>query len=359
MLFFDSKPAQFVGIDIGSSGIKLVELRAQNKRGYMQTYAFSDTRVPFRYAKTDEERAALIDETAQMLGAVAKAAKTVSTTAITAVPQRDIFSTIITVANTDTKELVTNVAREIEKLIPFPLADAVLDTRIIEHLPQEAEEYKKIKRVFVTAARKKIIQFYSDICSRAGFKLNSIETETFATIRSLLGNDPSPVLIIDMGKQITSLSYISRLIPHVDVAIELGGDKINELLGKAWNKNPAEVEQMKTDAFDALGDEQDPQLATLLEPLTKPLTKSIEGVFETMRRVQAGELARPDKIILTGGAANCPGLAKKIEQQFSIKTFAADPWSRVVTPSGLKPVLDRMGARCAVAIGLAQRPIIS
>ncbi len=358
MLFFDSKPAQYVGIDIGSGGIKLIELKPQNKRGYLYTYGFSDTKVPFRYATTDAEREATIEETSRMVRAVAVAAKTVSTSAFTSVPQRDIFSTIVTVPAGDPKQLVINVAREIEKLVPFPLADAVLDTRTIEPLPSEAEQYKKISRVFVTAARKKIIQYYSDICTRAGFKLQSIETETFATIRSLLGSDPSPVLIIDMGKQITSLSYVSRLVPQVDMAIELGGDRINELLAKAWGKTPDEAEQMKIDAFDSLGEDADAQFQTLIEPLTKPLTKAIEGVLETMRRIQLGQLARPDKIMFTGGASNCPGLAKKIERHFSIKTFTADPWSRTVTPPALKPVLDRMGARCAVSIGLAQRPII-
>jgi type IV pilus assembly protein PilM len=359
MLFFESKPTQFVGIDIGSSGIKLVELRGVSKRPYVFTYAFSDGQVDFRFAKTDEARAATIDATAALIKQVAQSAKTVSTAAVASLSQRDVFSTIITIPKVDPKVFSATIATEVEKLLPFPLAEAMLDTRKIEPLPQEAEQYKNIDRVFVTAARKKMIQMYSDIFSRAGFKLQSIETETFATIRSLIGTDPSPVLIIDMGKQITSMSYVVRTVPHVETAIEIGGDKVNELLGRAWNKTPLEVEGMKIDLFDAMGDEASPEIAQLLDPVYRPLLKGIEGVFASIQQMQMTSMTRPDKIILIGGASHCPQLAQKIEAQFSIKTFVADPWSRVVAPAGLKPVLDRIAPRFAVAIGLAERMIVS
>lgn len=359
MLFFESKPTQFVGIDIGSGGVKIVELRGQNKRPYLYTYAFSDEKLKFRYAHNDEERRAVIDETAAIVREVARAAKTQSQSAVASLPQRDVFSTIINIPQVDAKDFNSTIAHEVEKLLPFPLSEAVLDTRKIEPLPSEAEMYKKTERVFITAARSSTIKLYSDIFAKAGFKLQTIETETFATIRAMIGNDPSPVLMIDMGKQYTSFSYIARTIPQVDIVIETGGDKINELLAKAWNKSPDEVEGMKMDLFDEMGDEEDAAILAILEPAFKPLIKEIEIVFETMRRTALGTVTRPDKIILTGGASHCPMLAKKIESHFSIKTYAGDPWARVITSAALKPVLDRIGPRFAVAIGLAERLIMS
>ena len=358
MLFFESKPTQFVGIDIGSGGIKLVELRGQGKRPYLYTYAFSDSPVPFRNARTDAERQSLVDSTAEMIKAVARSAKTSSNVAVASLPQRDVFSTIITIPHADPKEFSVAVAREIEKLLPFPLAEAQLDTRKIEPLPGEAEQYKKIDRIFVTAARKKVIQTYSEVFSKAGFKLQAIETETFATIRSLLGNDPAPTMIIDMGKTYTSFTYVSRTVPQVDVVIETGGDKLNELLARAWNKSPGEVEDMKIELFEQLDEMGDPQIETMLQSIFTPIIKEIEIVLEIARKTSAGAISRPDKIILTGGAARCPMLAQKIETHFSIKTYAGDPWARVIAPPALKPVLDRIGPRFSVAIGLAQRLIV-
>ena len=144
MLFFESKPTQFVGIDIGSGGIKLVEMRGQNKRSYLHTYAFSDEPVPFRALSTDEERRGAIDATAAMIASIARGAKTTSNVAVASLPQRDVFSTIINIPHVESKDFAATVAYEIEKLLPFPLAEAQLDTRKIEPLPSEAEQYKKI-----------------------------------------------------------------------------------------------------------------------------------------------------------------------------------------------------------------------
>ncbi len=358
MLFFESKPTQFVGIDIGSGGIKLVELRGQNKRPYLYTYAFSDVDVPLRAARTDEERAAAVDATAQMIKDIAAGAKTTSNAAIASLPQRDVFSTIISIPHVEPKDFASTVAYEIEKLLPFPLVEAQLDTRKIEPLPSEVEQYKKIDRVFVTAARKKVIQLYSEIFTKAGFKLQAIETETFAAIRALLGTDPAPTIIIDMGKLYTSFTYVVRTVPIVDVVIETGGDKLNAVLARAWNKEVSEIEDMKIELFEQMTDATtDPAIDAILQPVFIPIIKEIELVLNTARHGASAALTRPDKIILTGGAARCPGLARKIETQFSVKTYAGDPWARVVAPSGLKPVLDRIGPRFTIAIGLAQRLI--
>ena len=257
------------------------------------------------------------------------------------------------------KDFSSTVAHEIEKLLPFPLAEAQLDTRKIDPLPSESELYKKTDRVFVTAARRKVIQMYSEVFSKAGFKLQAIETETFASIRSLVGSDPNPVLIIDMGKSFTSFTFVIRTVPLVDVVIEVGGDAVNQILGRAWNKSPDEVEQMKVDLFEDTDASNDTKIEEMLQPIHSPIIKEIEIVFETARRSAMGTMTRPDKIILSGGAAQCPALAKKIESHFSIRTYTGDPWTRVMSPPGLKPVLDRIGTRFAVAIGLAERMILN
>lgn len=358
MLFFESKPTQFVGIDIGSSGIKLVELRAQNKRPYLYTYAFSDGSLPFRQLRSDEERMRTIDQTAAMIKQVAAAAKTVSNVAVASLAQRDVFSTIISIPKVEPKEFLATVAHEVEKLLPFPLAEAQIDTRKIEPLPEEVEQFKKIDRVFVTAARKQIIQMYSEIFAKAGFKLQAIETETLATIRALVGSDPSPVLIIDMGKLYTSFTFVSRTVPVVDVVIEVGGNRVNDVLARAWNRPAEEVESMKVELFEDMDAVNDPQIEALLQPVYEPIMKQIEIVLATARNSALGA-SMPDKIILTGGAARCPMLIKKIETKFSVKTYPGDPWARVIAAPTLKPVLDRVGPRFSVAIGLAERIIIS
>ena len=63
------------------------------------------------------------------------------------------------------------------------------------------------------------------------------------------------------------------------------------------------------------------------------------------------------KIVLTGGSSGLPQLAPTIASQLNIKTYLGDPWARVACPSGLRSVLDDIGPRFSVAIGLAMRDI--
>lgn len=359
MKFFEPKPTQYVGIDIGSGGVKLVELRSESKRPYLFTYGVSEDAVAFRTARTDEERQAAIPEVAALVKEVAAAAKTVSTAAVASLPQKDVQSMVITIPKVEEKLFASTVAHEVEKLITFPLVEAVLDTRRLPALPNEAESFKRVERVFVSAARRKTIQLYSDIFQKAGFKLQTIETETFAGVRALIGNDSSPVLIVDMGKNFTSFSYIERTVPYLDMVVELGGDTINSALARAWNKPVEDVESLKKDLFEELGENDDPAITEILTAIYEPTIKQIESVLATVRNSSVGSLGRPDKIILTGGASQCPMLTKKIENHFSIKTYRGDPWSRVMYPPGLKPVLDKLASRCTVAVGLAERLIVS
>lgn len=359
MLFFTPKPSQFVGVDLGSGGVKLVEMRSQNNRPYLYTYGFSDDLLNFRLATAETDKANEVAKTADMLKAVAQAAKTSATTAVASLPRKDIFSKVLTIPQVDAKIFAATVAREVEKLLSFPLAEAVLDTRKLPPTPAEAETRKTTEQVFVVAARRGIIQMYTDIFSKAGFSLQSIETETFAAVRSLLGTDPSPVILIDMGKIFTSFSYVERGVPLAELTMEIGGDKINEILAAAWKLSPAEVENRKMELFENMSAADEEKLAEVLRPIYQPITEDIKSLLTTMASAGVSSLNRPDKIILTGGAANCPLLTKKIEQHFSIKTYVGDPWTRVMYPPALKPVLEKIAPRFAVAIGLAERSILN
>jgi Tfp pilus assembly PilM family ATPase len=64
-----------------------------------------------------------------------------------------------------------------------------------------------------------------------------------------------------------------------------------------------------------------------------------------------------EKIILTGGTAFLGHLTGYLSRVLSINTYIGDPWARLIYPTDLKPILDRLGARFAVAVGLAMRDI--
>jgi len=64
-----------------------------------------------------------------------------------------------------------------------------------------------------------------------------------------------------------------------------------------------------------------------------------------------------DKIILTGGSAFLPDLTTYFSKLLDIKVIIGDPWDKIVYPLELKPVLQQLGPRFSVAVGLAMREI--
>ena len=98
--------------------------------------------------------------------------------------------------------------------------------------------------------------------------------------------------------------------------------------------------------------------ADIFTRLIDPIIKEIQYSFDLFLHQTGNEGKRPEKIILTGGTAVFPPIAEAIKQAFPMKVFVGDPWARVVYQQGLKTVLDKLGPRMSVAIGLALRGMV-
>ena len=93
-------------------------------------------------------------------------------------------------------------------------------------------------------------------------------------------------------------------------------------------------------------------------PLVDIVTREIEYSFDLFLSQTGNNGKKPEKIILTGGVSVLPFFKDEIEKRFSLKVFVGDPWARTVYQDGLRQVLDGIGPRMAVSIGLAMRNII-
>jgi len=83
-----------------------------------------------------------------------------------------------------------------------------------------------------------------------------------------------------------------------------------------------------------------------------PVVNEIKYILEVFG---SKDNRRVEKIILTGGGALLPGLTNYLSEAFNLNVIVGDPWFRVAYPFELKPILDKIGPRLAVAIGLAMR----
>jgi type IV pilus assembly protein PilM len=353
-LFSKQPPKQsYIGLDIGLSGIKLVELQNEKGRARLVTYAYAD--VP----STTLERAFgdEMDKTAAFIKKMITTAKCTTKHTVAALPISSVFSSIISVPASNEKELKDAVQLQAKKLIPVPLEEISLDSKTID-VGGASDGSKKISRVLITGAPKTLVNQYIELTKKIGLELISLETEAFAQIRALVGKDRSSIMVIDIGSLRTNISVIEKGIPFLNRSIATGGVNVTQTISKTLGVPYEQAENMKRDiksmqAFSQAGD-----LSPILTTLLKPILDEIRYSFNLYQgQTEDGQQKRIDKIILTGGGALLPRLPEFLTSLMNVNTYLGDPWARVVYPTDLRPVLDEIGPRFSVSIGCAMRDI--
>lgn len=348
-LFSSDDNNLFLGIDIGDSSLKMVELRKKNKQIYLSNYAFSEHVSEVNFTK--------IDDPAYLANAINKVrndAGITSKRATVSLPTFSVFSSIININNFDKKNLANTVSEEAKKVIPLPLEEMTIDWRVIPDANGKIPTKGNL-RVFLTGSPKKLVRRYVDIFKAAKLSLVSLETETFSLVRSLVGNDKSNVMIVEIGANSTNLSIVRESIPVLNRSLAVCSSTITKALSEKMGLDFVQAEQFKIDLSASLRDEEKkdampPLIAETIEPILIEIRYMMDFFYSQNNQ-------NIEKIILSGGGALMLGLTEYLSEKLNIKVIVGDPWSRIRYPEELKPVLAEVGPRLAVAIGLAMREI--
>lgn len=374
-MFLSSKEQSYLGIDIGKGSIKIVELSNDKGRARLITYGFINQKAE-EVAEKD-----FIDhpkETGEIIKKICKKAKTRSTKAIAALPVFSVFSSILNLTNITSKELsnkkalASRIEWEAKKIIPLPIEEMILDWKIINkeelekkkdksnETEKESDDSSVIKeklggvQILLTAAPKKLVKKYIEIFKVAGLQLLSLETEAFALIRSLMGNDKSPVIILDSGAARTNLSIVDNSIPYLNRSIDIGGAIISKSLSQRLGTEIDKAEQFKLDLAQGT---MDPKIYNVISSALNPIVNEIRYSLNIYRGQEGESVKEIEKIILAGGSSLLANFSNYLGEALNMRVYLGDPWARVIYPEDLKPMLDEIGPRFAVAIGLAMRDI--
>jgi type IV pilus assembly protein PilM len=336
----------FLGIDIGDSSLKLTELRKKNRRIYLSNYAFSENVSEVNFMKVDD-----VNYLARAINKVRTEAGITSRKVTASLPTFAVFSSIINIANTDKKGMAAAVNEEAKKVIPLPLEEMTLDWKIIPDVAGK-EQTKGNTRVFLTGSPKKLVRKYIDIFKAAKLDLVSLETETFSLVRSLIGDDKSNVMIVEIGANSTDLSIVKESIPVLNRSLVVCASSVTRVLSEKLGLSYAQAEQFKFDLSVTLNSDSREELPALLAKTLEPIVTEIQYMLNFFRSQNGEEV---EKIVLSGGGALLLNLADYLSKRLNLKVFVGDPWNRITYPAELKPVLSEVGPRLAVAIGLAMR----
>lgn len=367
MALFSNKN-NYLGIDIGSSSIKVVELANVNGRARLVTYGFTEKRMDSWSGKSD---LANPENLYPILSEVCKKANITSNKVIGALPNFSVFTSILNLPAMTKKELESAITWEAKKIIPIPLENIILDWKIVDEKEDgssamgqnDGQQIRSLKKIFsrpqknlkilLTGASKTLVKKYIEIFNKAGLNLLSLETESFALVRSLIGNDKSIIMIVDLGASTSGVTVVERGVPILNRSIEVGGMMITRAISTSLNVNLDRAEQFKQDMAldDSLANNSLPQT------VERAFASILNEIKYTINLYQEQNSKKIEKIILTGGSSLLGNLSGYLSRVLNINVYVGDPWARVIFPTELKPILDRLGPRFSVAIGLAMRNI--
>lgn len=342
MGIFSSNDSNYLGIDIGDSSVKMVELQKKNKKIILSNYGFSENNG-IKFSAVDSP-----DDIAKAIIKIKTETGIKTNRATASLPTFAVFSSVINLYNLDKKALAESIHAEAKKVIPLPLDEMVLDWKILNDF--NGDKKNNNVKVFLTGSPKKLIKKYIDIFAKAKMTLASLETETFSLIRSVLGNDKSSVIIAEIGANSTDISIIHKGIPVLNRSIDISGTTITKALMERSGVNFEQAEQMKYD-LSVLGGSKMPDIVARV---VKPIINEIEYMVEFFNNNYNSSL---EKIILSGGGSLLFNFADYIEESLQIKVIIGDPWSHIYYPPEMRTVLRELGPKLAVASGLALREI--
>jgi type IV pilus assembly protein PilM len=349
-----------VGIDIGSSAIKIVEVKKKGGKVILETYG-AIALGP--YADLDAGRVANlpVEKVISALQEVLKQSDVASKNVAVSVPvQSSLIFTIELPAQIKESEISEIVPTEARKYIPVPIAEVAIDYFI---LPKKEPSFEEINsensiqstaekmNVLVVATQNDAVSRYRSIVSGCGLSASFFEIEIFSSIRANFEHELSPVLLIDFGASRTKLSIVEFGMVKSYHTIDRGGSDISNSISKSLTISFTEAEKMKKE-FGLFGNPSDKSLADIIKV-------HIDYIFSETNSVLLGYEKKYNrtisKVIFTGGGALLKGLKEVAENNFRAEIEIGRPFSKVGAPIFLEKVLLTMGPEFAVALGLALR----
>lgn len=370
MGFFSFKPKSKLGIDIGTASIKIVELSKESGRFKLKNYGLFelesiDGAVSLNSQTTQNKIAHLSNQDlAWGIKEVLKRSKITARDVVASVPSFSTFATVITMPYLSEKDMAKTIQFEARKYIPIPLNEVVLDWSIINIAngapgfqpqitnPRQSQSRPPTVEVFLVAVPKIETERYKTIMKSAGLNLRALELENSALIRALVGNDLSPVAVINIGGRSTSILIVDNGVERISHNYEVGGFEITKSIARSLNISLKRAEELKR----SLGIKEID--SNVIQQAMSSLVDMM--VFETKKTMHSFEELKKTKItnvIIVGGLANMPNFVNYFGAKLGTKIVLGNPSARVIIPSGLSELQEEFNATFAIAMGLAMREI--
>ncbi len=352
-----------LGVDIGSSSIKMVQISRKGGHAVLETYG-ELALGPYANKGVGEATNLPTEKLIEALTDILKE-KEVNITTRTcgvAIPFSSSLMAVIDMPMASKKQLEEMVPIEARKYVPVPISEVALDWYVIpkdktpdsdpnaEIDPITKAPIQKIE-VLIVALHNDTITQYKSIVAKTFLDANFFEIEIFSTMRSILDQEIAPVMIVDMGATSTKLYIVEKGILRSSHMIDKGSHNITDELSKSLGISMEDAEYLKREK-GLLGEING---IMVKDVATFTLNYIFSEASHVVLAYQKKYNKDVSKIVLVGGGSALKGVVEVAKTNFQTEVVAGDPFGKVVAPAFLEKVLKDTGPEFAVAVGVALR----
>ncbi len=388
------KTGTVLGIDIGSSAVKVVELERQGGKAVLKNYG---ALALGPYAGQAVGQATILPQAkiTQAIRDLLQEARITTKNAVFSIPMSSTMISFVEMPALDEKQLNSMIPLEARKYIPVPMSEVMLDWWVIPQessdtkaaakitaqtpplisakapaapgdavapvevkkevkpTPQAPKQGRQMVDVLIAAIHNDTIKSYDEIKQQTGLEAEMFEIEIFSTIRSVAGDDKEPVMILDMGAGTTKIAIIQHGIIRTTHTIRRGSQDITKTIARSMGLPSDKAEELKR-ALGVTGSlEEGVEAAHVKEVARLPLSHIFAETNNVLQQYQKKHNTIVKRVVLTGGGALLKGIEDSAKEQIKAVVEIGDPFSTIETPVFLEQTLKEVGPEFAVAIGAA------
>lgn len=337
--------SDFFGLDIGTSAIRIVQLRGSGTQKALVKYGATpiDPKISMSDSGAD----------LQKLGAALREAfkqhRITTTNVAVGLPSNKVFSTIVDIDRLSPSELDKNINFQADSLIPTPVAESKLDWAVIGDSPKDRNKLE----VLISSVANGFIERRLDLLENMGLNVVAFEPDSLALARAI--SDPaatSAQMIVDMGVYTTDIVIVLNQAPRLNRAISTGSEAVVKAAIQNLGIDQKQAEQFVF-KFGLVKDKLEGQIYNAIVPTIDILVNDIDKSIKFFEARYTN--MKIDKIIVTGGASVLPEFPLYLANKFGINVEIGNAWRNIAYDSSRQNELLAVSNHFGVAAGLAER----
>lgn len=337
--------SNFFGLDIGTTAIRVVQLRGSGATKALVKYGYIpiDPKLALSDAKADQQKVM------QVVRELLEQAKIATKDVAVGLPSSRVFTTVVDLDRLSPQEMNKTLLYQADSLIPTPVSESKLDWALLGDSPKEQGKVE----VLLSSVTNEFVETRLDMLESIGLNVIAFEPDSIALARALTAPDSmTPVLVMDIGNKTTDIVISMGGAPRLIRSLPTGTDAIVRSALQNLNIDEQQAQQFVF-KFGLGKDKLEGQIYNAIigtvDLLVGDIDKSIKFFLSRYANVKL------DRIIVTGGASVLPEFPLYLANKFGLNVEIGNAWRNVAFPADRQNELLAVSNHFGVAAGLAER----